>query len=254
MRGNKEHLHNYAVAWTGEQEKEFSFEAVHSHIRKEQALRFIRASPHGSILEIGCGLDPLFTYIIDFERYFIVEPIKKFAEKALEDKLGSSRVTVRNDYFERCFHDFRDIPLDCIVMNGVLHEVPDPRLLLKCIHEICIESTRVFLSVSNAHSMHRLLAYEMGLISSPYELSETNKKFKTSVVFDKNSLSDLVENTGFSILDMGTYFIKPFSNQQMEAIITAGIVDRRIIQGLDRLIPYMPELGSELYAVLEKSP
>jgi 2-polyprenyl-3-methyl-5-hydroxy-6-metoxy-1,4-benzoquinol methylase len=244
-------LHEYAAAWSIEHDKKFSFEAVHSRIRKEQALRLILGSPHAIILEIGCGLDPLFPYIPDFDRYFIVEPIEKFAAMAVDKSAGSSKVTVINNYFERCFDKFRDIHLDHIILNGVLHEVPDPRLLLESIHTVCRESTQVYLSIPNRNSLHRLLAYEMGIISSPYELSDTNKKFKTTSVFDKNRLKDLVESTGFSVQDMGTYFVKPFSNQQMEAIIDQGIVDIRIIHGLEGLIQYMPDLGSELYAILK---
>jgi len=253
MTSSEEDLHNYAVAWAGEHDKKFSFEAVHSRIRREQALRFSLGSPHRCILEIGCGLDPLFPYIPDFDRYFIVEPIEKFATKALDKKAGTSRVTVINDYFEGCFNEFRNIHLDCIVLNGVLHEVPNPRLLLESIHAVCWKSTQVYLSVSNANSLHRLLAYEMGIISSPYEVSDTNKKFKTTSVFDKDILRDLVVSTGFLVQEIGTYFIKPFSNQQMEDIINQGIVDIRIIKGLEGIIQYMPDLGSEMYALLKPS-
>jgi len=253
MTSSEEDLNNYAVAWAGEHNKEFSFEAVHSRIRREHALRFLLTTSHRSILEIGCGLDPLFPYLTDFDRYVIVEPIEKFAARALHDKPGTSRVTFINGYFERCFNEFRDNHLDCIVLNGVLHEVPNPRLLLESIHAVCCKSTQVYLSVSNANSLHRLLAYEMGIISSPYELSDTNKKFKTTSVFDKKSLIDLVVSTGFLVHEIGTYFIKPFSNQQMEDIINLGVVDIRIIKGLEGIIQYMPDLGSEMYAVLKPS-
>jgi SAM-dependent methyltransferase len=254
MNQNEEDLENYALAWAGEHGKNFSFEAVHSKIRREQALRFILNTTHDSILEIGCGLDPLFPYIPDFNQYFVVEPIHEFAVKVLDSKTGASRVKVINDYFEHCFQEFRDIHLDCIVLNGVLHGVPDPRLLLESIHTICKASSQVYISVSNGTSLHRLLAYEMGIISSPYELSVTNKRYKNMIVFDKNSLRTIVENIGFMVTEVGTYFIKPLSNQQMEAIIDQGITDERIIQGLERLIKYMPEFGSELYIVIKKRP
>jgi len=47
-------LHQYAAAWSIEHDKKFSFEAVHSRIRKEHALRLTLGSPHAMILKIGC--------------------------------------------------------------------------------------------------------------------------------------------------------------------------------------------------------
>lgn len=130
-------LHEYAAAWSIEHDKKFSFEAIHSRIRRDQALRYLLNSSPRTILEIGCGLDPLYPYLADFDEYIIVEPIEKFASIALQNKKGSSQVRVINDYFERCYDKFRNTRVDYIVLNGVLHEVPDPRLLLESIHNVC---------------------------------------------------------------------------------------------------------------------
>ncbi len=251
MKNSEKDLNEYATIWSFEYQKKFSYEAIHSKIRREYALRFLINSFPRTILEIGCGLDPLYPYLADFDEYFIVEPIEKFAARIWQDNQGSSRVRVINDFFERCFNEFGNIHFDCIVLNGVINSVPNPRLLLESIYKVCCSNTQVYISFSNSNSLHRLLAYEMGIISSPYELSETDNKFKITTVFDKNSFKDLAESTGFTVQDLGTYFIKPFSNKQMESIINQGIVDIRIIKGLERIIKYMPDLGSEIYAILK---
>jgi hypothetical protein len=62
----------------------------------------------------------------------------------------------------------------------------------------------------------------------------------------------MVEENGFRILSYGTYFIKPFTNQQMEAIMAQNIVDKDIIKGLERMVRYMPDLGSEMYVEVKR--
>jgi hypothetical protein len=254
MMKNGEDLQEYAAEWITEHGKKFSFEAVHSKIRREQALRFILDTPHGSILEIGCGLDPLFPYVPDFDRYFIIEPIDKFAAQAIDVHAGDSRIRVLNGFLEDCVQDLSEFDPDVIIANGVLHEVADPDVFLHAIQGLCREETKVFVSTPNVRSVHRLLAQEMGLIPDITEPSALDIRYGHRGHFDRQSLCTLLERHGFEVVRFSTYFVKPFTNEQMEAIIERGIVDPSVIHGLERLIEYMPDLGSEMYAVVRKGP
>jgi hypothetical protein len=57
----------------------------------------------------------------------------------------------------------------------------------------------------------------------------------------------LVQEAGFLVLEFGTYLIKPFSNVQMEKLISQNIVSTSVVAGLDGMIKYMPELGCEMF-------
>ena len=49
------------------------------------------------------------------------------------------------------------------------------------------------------------------------------------------------------ILDSGSYWIKPFTHKQMAMMMNENIIDENILDGFEKMIKYMPELGSEIF-------
>lgn len=142
--------------------------------------------------------------------------------------------------------------LDYIIVGSLLHEVEKPEELLRSIYEICSDNTVVHINVPNANSIHRLLAKEMGIIKDVHELSELQIEMQRHNVFDLTQLCELVELWGFQVIGKGTYFPKLFSARQMKKILDAGIVDETIFDGLNKMIRYLPEFGSEIYVQVKK--
>lgn len=142
--------------------------------------------------------------------------------------------------------------LDYIIIGSLLHEVEKPEKLLRSIYEICSDNTVVHINVPNANSIHRLLAKEMGIIKDVHELSELQIEMQRHNVFDLTQLCELVELWGFQVIDKGAYFPKLFSARQMKKILDAGIVDETIFDGLNKMIRYLPEFGSEIYVQVKK--
>ena len=103
----------------------------------------------------------------------------------------------------------------------------------------------IHINVPNAFSLHRQLAYEMGMIESVYQFSQSNKDFLQFHVFDKESLRKLVVSNGLEVIEEGGYFIKPFTHQQMEGIV--DIVGNQVLEGLWKLGRKYPELASEIF-------
>jgi hypothetical protein len=97
-----------------------------------------------------------------------------------------------------------------------------------------------------------LLAYEAGLIESVFDESKMEMQFGRHTRFDKSSLIRLVESQGFRVLAFGTYFVKPFTHEQMEKLLDWRILDQSVIQGLERMISYMPDMGCEMFVELTK--
>ncbi len=227
------------------------FENIQIAYRKRKVLECLNNYLHSTILEIGCGLDPFFNYYIEFDQLVIVEPSTVFYENATsmvkKEKGLTSKVLVINDYLEDSTDELKNFNFDFVIISCLLHEIENVELFLEKIRSLITSKTIVHIDVPNAQSFHRILAHEMGLINSVYELSESNLRFQQQKVYDLASLSKLIANHDFDIVDSGSYFIKPFTHKQMANMVENNIIDEKIMDGLYRMTKYMPYLGSEIF-------
>jgi len=255
MKFDKEnnYISNYTNEWLKEEIKRHSFEIILNKIRKKKIIEFIKKFNSQHILEVGCGLEPLFVHLDSFESFTIVEPSKIFynyAKKRIKGKLTNKNIKIFRGYIEE-IHDKLE-NYDFIILSSLLHEVPDPNRILQIIHKICNSNTIVHINVPNVYSVHNLLGYEIGVIKNLFEESETGKRFKRHTRFDMKLLKNMLENNGYKILESGSYFIKPFTNTQMEKLLKKKIIKIEIIEGLEKIIKYFPNFGAEIYANVKK--
>lgn len=227
--------------------RDLPFENVLRYYRNISTLRFINKVVHKRVLEIGCGPEPLFKIFSDYDKMTIVEPGELYYKMAIEKAREDPRIVFYNDRVESLLEFLKEDNFDIIIIGGFLHEVSNPDLVLATVRKIASNNTHIYSFVPNAKSFHRLLAYEMGLISSIYQMSEHDLLFQRQVVFDKDMINGLIVNNGFQILDSATYFIKPFSHKQMSGLIESGVVGQKVLDGLYNMVKYMPDLGSEIY-------
>jgi 2-polyprenyl-3-methyl-5-hydroxy-6-metoxy-1,4-benzoquinol methylase len=226
----------------------FSLESILSDMRKKQVLKAMEKYKHENILEIGCGLNPLYSHIDGYKKYTIVEPGKDFT-KALKGQ-ESHNISVINGFIEDIYEILPKNEFDFIFLSGVLHQAPQPSTILKALKHLCKEDTVVHINIPNASSFHRLLALEMGYIDTIFEKSESNVRLQANWVFDKDSLYKLVQENGFEVADFGTYFLKILTNKQIEKLIELDIVGKELIRGLERIVKYLPEMGCEMFVNL----
>ena len=122
--------------------------------------------------------------------------------------------------------------------------------MLKDIRALCKTTTIVHINVPNAHSFHRILAKAMGVISEVDELSLRNIALQQNRVYDLTGLMRAVAQGGFEVLSSGSYFIKPFTHDQMQKMMREGIIDRSVLEGLYLLGEEVEGLlGSEIYVI-----
>lgn len=229
------------------------FETVLVKIRRKQVMASLRKHNHQNILEIGCGLEPLFPYCDHYETYTIVEPAEEFVQHAKALSSGEDKIRVVQGYFEEAYKQLLGKSyFDFVICSALLHQVPNPATLLQSIYQLCSDSTVVHINTPNGFSFHIVLALEMGIIDDIFVKSETDIELQRHTRFDKASLFRLVEGNGFQILASGTYFIKPFTNEQMGKILKTEIVDISIIDGLERMIKYLPDMGSEIFVDVKR--
>lgn len=196
------------------------------------------------ILEAGCGPDPLFGLIKDWDEYVIVEPREEFAQMAtaLAIELSAMPIIVCQERLEE--YHAQTNRFDFVILSSLLHEVPNPVEVLWAAKRVCKPGGIIHINVPNVYSLHNQLGVEMGLVSDVFEHSEMDKKFWRHSRFDIGSLHDLVAESDLHILRSGTYLLKPFSDNQMAKIATA-----EVIEGLCKLVerPRFKGLGCEIF-------
>jgi SAM-dependent methyltransferase len=234
-----------------EQYAEDQFETVLVEIRRRRVLESILPHEPRCVLEVGCGMEPLFSFYERFQQHTIVEPSPRFTENARRLAGSDDRVEVVEGTLEDRIGALEGRRFDAVVVSSLLHEVPDARALLQAVRVVCDERTVIHVNVPNVRSFHRLLAVEGGLIEDVFVPSEMERRFGRHDRFDATTLQALLESEGFRPFAMGTYFVKPFTHAQMDAVLASPAFDRSaLLRGLDGMIKHMPDLGCELYANL----
>ena len=239
---NQQKLKKYEADYSG-----LPFEDVLRKYRQQNILNILAANKPATILEIGSGPFPLFNTFNEFEKMLIVEPGESFYQQTKAYAGADERITVINDFFENVVDGLLPRTFDFIIIGGFLHEINNPDEVLQAVKKLCHRHTIVHSFVPNANSFHRLLAYEMGLIKDVYEKSLHDELFQRQQVYNMDSFQQLFINNNLKIASSGSYFFKPFTNSQMAAIASAGIIGNAVMDGLDQVIKYFPANGAELF-------
>ncbi len=230
------------------------FEPVQARMRRRMLLELLARWQPRRVLEVGCGNAALFTDYTAFERFCVVEPGAAFAAQARQCAGDDSRIHVITSFMEDAAGLLAEERFDCIVLSGLLHEVPDATSLLAVVRSLCQAGTQVHVNVPNAHSLHRLLALEMGLISDVRQLSDNQRDLQQPRTFDIHSLGALCTRAGFTVIEQGSYFIKPYTHRQMAQLQDIGLLDQRMLDGLYGLTRHLPDMGSEIFVNLRPVP
>ena len=191
-------------------------------------------------------MEPIFKYYDDYEKYIFFEPAKGFYENAVQMANNDKRILGVNEVF--CYkEEIKNQRIDLILCSSLLHEVEDPAILLMEIKKVSCEDTVVHVNVPNAKSIHRIIAYEVGMIDNISSFSDRNVLLQQHTVFDMVTLCELVRSCGFEVIEGGSYFLKPFTHSQMYNMMKNEIIDKKVLDGLYGLEKYLPEYGSEIF-------
>ena len=225
------------------------FEPIQAHYRRRLVLAEIARHRPRRLLEIGCGQLPLFVDLPGVEAT-VIEPSPAFSARARELAMNRLDVQIVQGYAE----DYQPMQgpdsagFDMIILSCLLHEVDDAQRLLASVRRLCSAHTVVHVNVPNARSLHRLLAVAMGLIPAPGAMSGTQQTMQQRGIYDADSLRAELERAGFTLADAGSLFVKPFTHTQMQQLVDQGFMTPALLDGLERLVEQLPDLGSELWA------
>ncbi|HVX40276.1 MAG TPA: methyltransferase domain-containing protein [Gemmatimonadaceae bacterium] len=231
-----------------------SFERVMVAVRRRRVLQSIGAAAGARVLEVGCGMEPVVAELPRAATRTVVEPAAQFAEAARRALAGQPGTAVFEAFFEDAVEsDAVAGQFDVIIVSSLLHEVAEPRRLLRAVRRVAADDALVHVNVPNVRSLHRVLAVSMGLIDDVFEPSATERRFQRHTRFDRDSLVAMLRAEGFEVQSTGSYFVKPFTHDQMQRALDAGVIDERVIRGLEAVTAQLPDLGAELYADVRPS-
>lgn len=226
--------------------KNLTFEDKLRKYRMNYIIDYLGTIKSKKILEIGCGNDPVFLCYDDYEIMDIVEPGNHFYAFT-KNKIGNdSRISIQNCFIEEAGLELKN-EYDVIIIGGFLHEIDNPEEVLEVVKNIAKPETIVMTYVPNANSFHRLLAVESGFIQSNHDFSENDKHFGRRNVYNVNSFLSLFVTSGYSVSKVDTYFIKPFTHEQMDAMMSLPFFKEEILEGLFKMCKYMPDMGCEIF-------
>ena len=229
------------------------FEDTLRQYRKKALLKVLQENRSRRILEIGPGSWPICSDYPDFERMVIVEPGAAFFHTLQERFTQDPRISLHQGYFEQVAQQLSGADFDMVILGGFLHEIDNPEEVLRAVHGVCKTGTRVYSLVPNSQSFHRQLAVEAGLIAGSAEPSELDRMFHRKRIYDRSAFIELFESAGYAVLESSTYFLKPFTHVQMQQMIDQGLLTPPILDGLDKMVRFFPELGAEIYVVAQKN-
>lgn len=196
-------------------------------------------SDSDKVLDLGFG-DGLFLKAFqDHPNFTILEGSKSLAkhgESAVRE-LGS-RVKVVHTYFEEYVTQDK---YDVIIASHVLEHVKHPEKVLNLCKRWLKDAGVIIVIVPNRESLHRRLGVAMGLQQELDDLSPRDKAVGHLRVYSLESLTKVIEETGFRVLEKRGFFTKALSNAQMLNL------DPEVIQGLCELSSSLPvEMSANL--------
>lgn len=225
-----------------------SFEAVQVKYRKRKICEVLTRRRARRVLEVGCGLAPLFLDYTDFDVMHVVEPGARFHAIAAGLAKERANVSVSCGTIEQVAPALAGERLDAIVMSSLLHEVGDPMTLFAAAKTLASAETILHVVVPNARSFHRVLAVAMGLVDSVFARSATQERMQQAGLYDLETLQALLRRGGFDVLEAVTFFVKPFTHAQLAALYQQRFLTDQMLDGLYAMSDQLPGMGSEIYA------
>lgn len=197
----------------------------------------------GTALELGTGgghctalLAPHFTAMDSVEGS--AHLASRLRERGLPENLS-----LHVAYFET-FEPQR--AYDNIFLIQVLEHLADPVAVLSRYREMLCPGGRIFITVPNAQSLHRLAAVEMGLLRTTETLNAVDLRAGHVRVYSPSSLAKDVNDAGFKQIFRGGLFVKPLSNSQI-----ASQWNESMIRAFHEIAMVLPDHSAEIVCVAE---
>ena len=230
------------------------FERTQERFRKRKILDLL--SNHkdnvGKLLEVGPGLNPLFPLVKTSESGVVLEPISEIYGQLTHLYHQNSKFKIVNYRLEEYINENPKNKFDTVILSSVLHEIPNPEIILKLIYNILEVEGTLFVVVPNNQSLHRLIGEKIGKLKSLTELTDTEKLMQQSTSYSPQLLVNQLESHGFEIKEVITSFIKPLPHAKMQEAMEESLISEEDLNFLYKISSLLPDFGSEIFGVAIK--
>lgn len=193
-------------------------------------------------IDLGCADGGGTKILLDnFKRVVAVDASEKMLEK-LRKNITSHKLHVIKSYIENLKLDEK---FDTIILSHILEHVDDPIRVLKVARSLAHGRSRIIIDVPNAFSLHRQAGVLLGQLKSEYYLNEQDASVGHQRVYDMEKLLAAIDKVNLKVIKTGGFFLKPFSNAQLEQIINSEIM----INAYNQLGEKYPDVAAEIYAI-----
>jgi trans-aconitate methyltransferase len=223
------------------------FERVVESFRKRAIVDLLNSMQYRHIVEVGCGERSIF-HELDGRFYgLIIEPIKKFLDnQSFDEGRQIAKLCARIEDVAQSSVE----PPEVIILSSLLHEVSEPADVIRKVHRLLRPGGVVVCVVPNALSLHRLLGVHKGIIKEVTDHSETQLLMQQrQKPFTPDSFQEFLQQTGFRVEILRTFFPKPTSHQKMQSLLDDGLVSTEFLNTLYNLSEQLDPLGSEILAL-----
>lgn len=173
-------------------------------------------------------------------RYVIVEGSEEIIELFWKEIDPTPVVELEHAYFEQFDTAER---FDVIELGFVLEHVEDPGLVLSHYKRLLAPGGRMMISVPNAHSLHRLIGRQSGLLDDLHALSEADRSLGHRRYFDPALLDALLADSGLEVVDRAGLMLKPFTTGQLAAL---GLSER-VRLAMNEIGFHLPEICNGIF-------
>jgi 2-polyprenyl-3-methyl-5-hydroxy-6-metoxy-1,4-benzoquinol methylase len=225
-------------------EKDFDFWLLNFDF--EVLTKFLKGK---KVIELGCSRGYLTQKLANIcETVSVVEGSEKNISYAKDRTKNYSNVKFYHSLWQDFEYRGSDVS-DVVFFQGL--EYLDKEMGLEVLKKIkgwLEPNGRLHVVVPNAFSLHRKVAYYMGIINDVHELSERDKIYgqKHKEVYDKETLFNELKECGYTVTHWEGIFLKPLPNAMMMNI------DEKIIRGFYEISTELPDYCAHIFVTSER--
>lgn len=196
-----------------------------------------------SFLELGIGHSKTIELLSKkFRDVTVLDGEKELIEKYQE-------IYQEINFIKTYFEDFETLKkYNSIGMGFILEHVKCPKQILNKYSKFLDDDGRIFVSVPNANSLHRIIANKAGVLSDIKALSDTDIRYGHLRFMTYYEWIEIFNECNMVVEVSHGLFLKPFTTKQISSLD----LDTNIYKSLGATAVDFPEISNSCFFVLKR--